>query len=55
MWPTLALGGGGLRDQKLTNVGKLPNGSTDRHQICRTYADSSGNEHKLKKNDTLET
>ena len=36
---------GVLRDQKLTNVGKLPNRWIDRHQIFHTYADSFRNEH----------
>ena len=27
-----------------SEIEKLPNGWTDRHQIWRTYADSSGNE-----------
>ena len=32
-----------------TNVGNMPNTWTDRDQIWRTYADSSGNGHELKK------
>ena len=35
--------------------GNLLNGWTDWHQIWHTYADSSGNEHRLKNNYTLET
>ena len=46
---------GVLRDHKLTNVGKLPNRWIDRHQIVHTYADSSRNEHRLKRNYPLET
>ena len=51
------LGGtwGVLRGQKLTNVGKLLNRWTDRHQIVHTYADSFRNAHRLKKNYPLET
>ena len=41
---------GGFRGQKLQN-GNLPNGWTDWH----TYADSSGNKHRLKNNYPLET
>ena len=40
---------GVLKGQKLKNVGKLPNGWTDRHHNWRTYADSSGSEHLLYK------
>ena len=46
---------GVFRDQKLQNGGNLPNGWTDWHQILHTYADSSGNEHRLKNNYPLET
>ena len=46
---------GGFRGQKLKNGGNLPNGWTDWHQIWHTYADSSGNEHRLKNNYHLET
>ena len=44
-----------LRDQKLTNVGKLPNRWIDRHQFVHTYADLFRNEHRLKRNYPLET
>ena len=40
---------GGFRGSEIENVGNLPNGWTDWHQIWHTYADSSGNEHRLKK------
>ena len=46
---------GGFRSQKLKNGGNLPNGWTDWHQIWHTYADSYGNEHRLKNNYHLET
>ena len=44
------MGGGGFKVQKFKNGGNLPNGWTDWHQIWHTYADSSGNEHRLKNN-----
>ncbi len=46
---------GVLGGQKLKNGLNLPNGWTDCHQIWHTYADSSGNEHRLKNNYHLET
>ena len=46
---------GVLGGQKLKNVGNVPNGLTDWHQIWHTYADSSGSEHRLKKDYPLET
>ena len=46
---------GGFRGQKLQNGANLPNDWTDWHQIWHTYADSSGNEHRLKNNYPLET
>ena len=46
---------GVLRDQQLKNVGKLPNRWIDRHKFFHTYADSSRNEHRLKRNYPLET
>ena len=33
---------------EIENVGNLPNGWTDYHQIWHTCADSSGNGHRLK-------
>ena len=48
-------GGGGFRGSEIENVGNLPNGWTDWHQIWHTYADSSGNEHRLKSSYPLET
>ena len=38
-----------LRGHQLTNVGKLPNRWTDRHQFVHIYADSFRNETRLKK------
>ena len=53
VWPRGHMGG--FRGQKLKNGGNLPNGWTDWHQIWHTYADSSGNEHRLKNYYLLET
>ena len=39
---------GGFRGSEIENVGNLPNGWTDGHQIWHTCADSSGNGHRLK-------
>ena len=56
VWPRGTGGGGGLRTHKLTNVGKMLNRWTDRHQIVHTYADSFRNEeHRLTNKYPLET
>ena len=39
----------GLGGHKFKNVGKMPNSWTDRDQIRHTYADSTGNGHRLNK------
>ena len=49
------MGGGGLGVRSKKNGGNLLNGWTDWHQIWHTYADSSGNEHRLKNNYPLKT
>ena len=46
---------GGFRGSEIENVGNVPNGWTDWHQIWHTYADSSGSEHRLTNNYPLET
>ena len=46
---------GGFRGLSFKNGGNLPKGWTDWHQIWHTYADSSGNDHRLKNNSPLET
>ena len=49
--PTTTQGafGGVYGVKKVTNLGKIPNHWTDRDQIRHTYADSSGNGHRLNK------
>ena len=47
--------GGGLGVRNKTNGGNLLNGWTDWHKIWHTYADSSGNEHRLNNNYPFET